>query len=63
MKTDMWKRSRSRTRDDGTNDQQLVVEDKPGRVWSPGQIVAFIVGVVAIVFGALALVERASTSR
>lgn len=53
----MWKRSRSRTRDDGTNDQQLVVEDKPGRVWSPAQIVAFIVGVVAIVFGALALVE------
>lgn len=54
----MWKRTRSTTtRNDGSYDEQVLVEDKPGRVWSPAQIVASVLGIAAIVFGALALIE------
>jgi Domain of unknown function (DUF4383) len=53
----MWNRNRKRGRYDRADNEPVILEDKPGRVWSPAQIVSFIVGVGAIVFGVLALIE------
>jgi hypothetical protein len=38
-------------------ERETVIEETPGRYWSPAQFVAFITGLVALIFGAIALAK------
>jgi hypothetical protein len=38
-------------------DRETVIDERPGRYWSPAQFVAFVIGVAALVFGAIALAK------